>query len=166
MPVKKLKEFLDANGVKYVSISHSLAYTAQEIAALTHIKGKDLAKTVMVKVDGEMAMAVLPANYQVDLDLLKEAVGAARVELAVHWQEHRRPARLRITVVDASGAKLVDRRMGRLGSIESPLRLPALLPAGRLTLRVEAPDGRAAERQLEIDSLDAAPERVALTLED
>lgn len=82
MPVQKLKEFLDAQGVKYVSISHSLAYTAQEIAALTHIKGKDLAKTVMVKVDGEMAMAVLPANYQVDLGLLQQAAGAARVELA------------------------------------------------------------------------------------
>ncbi len=82
MPVKKLKEFLDAKGVKYVSISHSLAYTAQEIAALTHIKGKDLAKTVMVKVDGEMAMAVLPASFQVDLRLLEEAAGAGRVELA------------------------------------------------------------------------------------
>ncbi len=82
MPVQKLKEFLDAHGVKYVSISHSLAYTAQEIAALTHIKGKDLAKTVMVKVDGEMAMAVLPANYQVDLGSLREAAGAACVELA------------------------------------------------------------------------------------
>ena len=82
MPVKKLKEFLDQNQVKYVTVSHSVAYTAQEIAASAHIKGKDLAKTVMVKLDGKMAMAVLPASHQVDLDLLQQAAGAARAELA------------------------------------------------------------------------------------
>ena len=82
MPVKKLKEFLDSNQVKYVSISHSAAYTAQEIAASAHVPGKELAKTVMVKIDGKMAMAVLPASYKVDLTHLKEALGATTVELA------------------------------------------------------------------------------------
>ena len=53
MPVRKLKEFLDQNGVRWVSIVHSPAYTAQEIAASAHIKGKELAKTVMVKADGK-----------------------------------------------------------------------------------------------------------------
>lgn len=82
MPVKKLKEFLDRSNVKYVSISHSAAYTAQEIAASAHVPGKDLAKTVMVKIDGKMAMAVLPASCKVDLTHLKEAIGADGVELA------------------------------------------------------------------------------------
>jgi len=82
MPVKKLKEFLDSNHVRYVSISHSAAYTAQEIAALAHVPGKELAKTVMVKIDGKMAMAVLPASFKVDLEHLKEVLGAASVELA------------------------------------------------------------------------------------
>ncbi len=82
MPVQKLKEFLDSNNVKYVTISHSTAYTAQEIAASAHIKGKELAKTVIVKLDGELAMAVLPASFQIDFDKLKAATGAAKVELA------------------------------------------------------------------------------------
>ncbi len=82
MPVKKLREFLDQNGVKYVSISHSPAYTMSEIAALAHIPGKEVAKTVMVKVDGKMAMAVLPSNAQVDFDLLKRGTGAKNVALA------------------------------------------------------------------------------------
>ncbi len=82
MPVRKLKEFLDSNGIKYVTIHHSPSYTAQEIAASAHIPGKELAKTVMVKIDGEMAMAVLPASYRVDLELLREAAGAGKVELA------------------------------------------------------------------------------------
>ena len=65
MPVKKLKEFLDKEKIKYVSIIHSPAYTAQEVAASAHITGKELAKTVIVQLDGETAMAVLPANRKI-----------------------------------------------------------------------------------------------------
>ena len=82
MPSPKLKEFLDSNHVKYVAITHSTAYTAQEIAALAHVRGKELAKTVMVKLDGKMAMAVLPALHKVDFSLLKTATGAKTVELS------------------------------------------------------------------------------------
>ena len=82
MPVRKLKEFLDSNNIKYVTISHSPAYTAQQIAASAHISGKELAKTVIVKIDGKMSMAVLAASYRVDFNLLKKTAGAKRVELA------------------------------------------------------------------------------------
>ncbi len=82
MPAKKLKEFLDRNKVKYVAISHSPSYTAQEIAASAHVPGREMAKTVIVKVDGRMAMAVLPAPHKVDFKLLKNALGASSVELA------------------------------------------------------------------------------------
>ncbi|MGA7303607.1 MAG: YbaK/EbsC family protein, partial [Rhodothermales bacterium] len=76
MPIEKLKTFLDREGIKYVLISHSRAYTAQEAAASAHIPGRELAKTVMVKLDGQMAMAVLPASYHVDLEHLAEVAGA------------------------------------------------------------------------------------------
>ena len=82
MPVKKLMEVLDRNRIKYVSIRHSPAYTAQEVAASAHIPGEELAKTVMVKIDGKMAMAVLPATRQVDFDLLMKASGGSKIELA------------------------------------------------------------------------------------
>lgn len=82
MPIKKLKEFLDKNKVKYISIKHSPAYTAQEIAESAHISGKNIAKTIIVKVDGKPAMAVLPANNLIDVDLLKDTTGAEYVELA------------------------------------------------------------------------------------
>ena len=82
MPVKELKDFLDRENIKYVSIYHSIAYTAQEIAASVHVKGKEMAKTVMVKLDGKMAMAVLPASHQVDFEHLKRVSGARDVVLA------------------------------------------------------------------------------------
>lgn len=82
MPVKKLKEFLDSHKVKYVSLTHSPAFTSQEIAAAAHISGKQLAKTVIIKVDGCLAMIVLPANDQVNFAKLREVTGAADVDLA------------------------------------------------------------------------------------
>jgi Ala-tRNA(Pro) deacylase len=82
MPVQKLKEFLDNQNIRYMAITHSRAYTAQGIAALTHISGKELAKTVILKIDDALAMAVLPASNQVDLPQLKAAIGAETVTLA------------------------------------------------------------------------------------
>jgi len=82
MPAQTLKSFLDSNHVKYTTITHSPAYTAQETAASAHIPGKELAKTVIVKVDGEFAMAVLPASKHVSLARLREAAGAGDAEIA------------------------------------------------------------------------------------
>jgi len=82
MPVQRLQEFLDDHQVKYVVISHSRAFTTQEIAAATHIPGRELAKTVIVEIDGKIAMAVLPGSQKVDLEMLREAVGAEWVALA------------------------------------------------------------------------------------
>jgi len=82
MPVKQLKEFLDRERIKYVSISHSPAYTAQEVAASAHITGKELAKTVIVKLDKQMAMAVLPANRKIVLQDLREVTGSDQAKFA------------------------------------------------------------------------------------
>jgi len=82
MPLSKIRKFLDSHKVKYLVISHSLAYTAQGVAALAHVSGKKLAKTVIVKIDGVLAMAVIPASEHVDLGHLRGLTGAKMVELA------------------------------------------------------------------------------------
>jgi len=82
MPLNKVKAFLDVHGTKYVAISHSKAFTAQGIAAIAHISGRELAKTVIVSLDGDLAMAVLPASYQVDLEELRRRTGVRTAELA------------------------------------------------------------------------------------
>ena len=82
MPVKTLKAFLDQEKIKYVSIVHSTAYTAQEVAASAHVTGKELAKTIIVELDGKMAMAVLPANRKIVLQELREVTGCDEVKFA------------------------------------------------------------------------------------
>ncbi len=80
--IEKLKRYLNENQVKYVNISHSPAYTAQDIAAAAHISGKALAKTVMVKIDDRMCMVVMQGHAHVNLRHLSELVGAESAELA------------------------------------------------------------------------------------
>jgi Ala-tRNA(Pro) deacylase len=82
MPLSKLRKFLDAHYIKYLVISHSLAYTAQGVAALVHVSGRQLAKTVILKVDGILTMVVLPASLHVDMGRLRKLTRARTVELA------------------------------------------------------------------------------------
>ena len=82
MPSKLLKEFLDENDIKYISIMHSMAFTSTDIAKSAHIPSRELAKTVIVRVDGELAMAVIPANYKLNLQILKETLDTQNIELA------------------------------------------------------------------------------------
>jgi Ala-tRNA(Pro) deacylase len=78
----KLKEFLDANGVRYDVRSHRTAFTAQEVAAEEHIPGREMAKVVMVRDGGTYLMAVLPAPYHVALVRLGKAAGRTGLRLA------------------------------------------------------------------------------------
>jgi Ala-tRNA(Pro) deacylase len=82
MPVRTMKDFLDENGIRYVTIIHSPAYTAAETAATAHVNGQAMAKVVMVKLDGEMAMVVVSSTHKVDRDLIRGVTGADTVEIA------------------------------------------------------------------------------------
>jgi Ala-tRNA(Pro) deacylase len=82
MLTPRLQKFLDENHVNFRSIPHTAAYTAQEIAALSHISGKELVKTVIIKVDGKLAMFIEPANHKLNLKALEKMLGAKKIELA------------------------------------------------------------------------------------
>ncbi len=82
MIARKLKEFLDQHQIKYTVITHSPAFTAQEVAASVHLPGRDLAKTVIIKVGDRFAMAVLPAHRKVVLRDLVELTGQEEVRFA------------------------------------------------------------------------------------
>lgn len=84
----RLKAFLDSNNVKYVSMTHRPAYTAMEVADSVHVKGQEMAKTVILEVDGRLAMAVLPATKHVSVARLEKATGAFHVGIA-HEGEFR-----------------------------------------------------------------------------
>ncbi|MCG2588868.1 aminoacyl-tRNA deacylase [Rhodohalobacter sulfatireducens] len=82
MALEKLTSYLDEKGIKYVVVRHSKAFTAQEVAASAHIPGKEMVKTVMVKVDDDIKMFVLPSTHDVDFEAIKDTFDAENVELA------------------------------------------------------------------------------------
>ena len=86
MPTAMLTELLDREGIRYVTIQHSRAYTAQEVAASAHVSGKEMAKTVVTKIDGKPALVVLPAGEKVNFDQLRANTGAQDVELATEQE--------------------------------------------------------------------------------
>ena len=83
MPIlKRLKEFLDGAGVSYEVYNHPLAYTAQEIAAQQHFSGKEMAKVVVLEVDGRLVMGVIPGSQRINLNTAKASLGGKAVRLA------------------------------------------------------------------------------------
>jgi Ala-tRNA(Pro) deacylase len=77
----RLIELLNQGKVRYEILHHPEAFTAQELAAIEHVKGKQHAKVVMVKADSREVMAVLPADHRIDLEKMTKLTGQ-RAELA------------------------------------------------------------------------------------
>ena len=67
----QLQQYLDAHHVGYQVMAHPIAFTAQDVARLQHIPGREMAKVVMVKTsESTPLMLVLPATHRVDFDTL------------------------------------------------------------------------------------------------
>ncbi len=59
---------------------HAAAMTAQGLAAAEHVSGYRVAKPVVLRLDGELVIAVVAAADRVNLEVLEEATGS-RAEL-------------------------------------------------------------------------------------
>jgi Ala-tRNA(Pro) deacylase len=77
-----ISDYLDRNRVPYRVIEHPIAYTAQQGAAASHVSGREWAKAVTCMADAQPILAVLPAHYAVDLERLRQSVGATTLRLA------------------------------------------------------------------------------------
>ena len=79
---KRLKEHLEENRVPYTHCTHRLAYTAQEVAAAQHVPGREMAKTIVFKADGQFLLVILPAVMKIDMKALRNELPFKYVELA------------------------------------------------------------------------------------
>lgn len=82
----RLIEYLEQNKVWFVPMSHPRAYTAQEIAAAQHVPGREMAKTVILRVDQDFAMIVIPATERIDLKVLKEELPYKEIAFASEYE--------------------------------------------------------------------------------
>src|SRR5690554_6088717 len=82
MPIQQLKEFLDGANVEYMCLTHPPAFTAQELAHHVKIAGDKVVKTVIIELDGKMAMLVMPATFRVRWESLSRILDTDFVDLA------------------------------------------------------------------------------------
>jgi Ala-tRNA(Pro) deacylase len=82
LSLNKLREFLDNSLVAYEVFTHPVTFTAQQLAAVQHVKGKQLAKVVVARSGSEFIMIVLPAPYHVGLERARAATGRQDLEIA------------------------------------------------------------------------------------
>ena len=78
---EKLRTYLDDHEIRYVTVGHSPAFTAQELAAKVHVPGRALVKSVMVRADGRHYLVALSANQRLDLDKLRDFLDAREIHL-------------------------------------------------------------------------------------
>lgn len=82
MSSPRLEDYLREHGVPFRITSHAPAFTAQEVAAKAHVQGREMAKPVMVMLDQELVMVVLPATERLNLGRLRQTTGAQEARLA------------------------------------------------------------------------------------
>jgi Ala-tRNA(Pro) deacylase len=79
----KLQDYLDKAGVTYTRHSHPTVYTSQETAQSTHIPGREMVKSVILRTDdGALVIAALTANDTANLDILRQEIGCRMLRLA------------------------------------------------------------------------------------
>jgi Ala-tRNA(Pro) deacylase len=76
---RSIKQYLFHHFVRYTRKTHPVAYTSQEIAEVDHIPGREFAKTVVIRADERMILAVLPGDYVINLEILRKQVGCDKL---------------------------------------------------------------------------------------
>ena len=79
---ERLEQYLRENSVAFEVMAHRQAFTMPEVAAALHLPGKQVAKVVVVKGDGEMVMLVLSASHRLNFARVRALLGAKKVSLA------------------------------------------------------------------------------------
>jgi len=79
---KKLINFLEKGKVKYEILKHRTVYTAFDKAKTLKIPEKMVEKTLVLKTDGKLAMVLIPANKNLDLQKFKKLAKAKKIDFA------------------------------------------------------------------------------------
>jgi len=116
MATRRIREYLAGCKIPFISITHCCAYTAQEIAESARVPGRYMAKVVVVWLDDQMAIVVVPATHVVDLIRLRRETGAEEARVAEEAEFRDRFIDCQIGTMPPFGnlfgiETLVDRRL-------------------------------------------------------
>lgn len=87
MPSLLLIDYLQRSNAHFQLINQAPTETTAAAARqLPRMLARNFAKVVLLRVDGELTMIVLPVHYRVSLDVLRNRLSANQVELAAERQ--------------------------------------------------------------------------------
>jgi len=81
MVPKKIINFLEKNKIRYEILKHRTVYTAFDKAKTLKIPEKIVGKTLILKTDGKLTIALIPANKNLDKEKIKKLLKAKKVDL-------------------------------------------------------------------------------------
>ncbi len=82
MPVpSKIIKYLDLSRVKYERIEHKTVYTAYDKVATLKVKPNVIGKTLVLKIDNELAMVLIPGNKNLDKNKFKKVANDWRKKI-------------------------------------------------------------------------------------
>ena len=79
--------YLEERRCQFERVPHQPTYSAQRMAHELHVPGREVAKTVLLRANGdyEFVIAVVPANKKIDLKQVSKLLGGSRVQLATEF---------------------------------------------------------------------------------
>ncbi len=81
MPIpQKVIKFI--GNQKYEEVKHKTVFTAYDKAATLKVPQKMVGKTLVVRLDSGLGLALIPANRNLDKNKLKKAAGAKKADFA------------------------------------------------------------------------------------
>ncbi|TWU12375.1 Proline--tRNA ligase [Symmachiella macrocystis] len=78
----RIDEMLSSRHVHFESLQHRPTFTANRMAQVLHIPGKEVAKSVLLRSGGDYVLVVLPATHYVDMERIRRRLGEENVEMA------------------------------------------------------------------------------------
>jgi Ala-tRNA(Pro) deacylase len=80
--------FLAERKCEFERIPHKPTYSAQRLAQELHVPGQDVAKTVLLRVNGgnQFVVALLPASKDINFEKVSKLLGKGRVQLATEFE--------------------------------------------------------------------------------
>jgi Ala-tRNA(Pro) deacylase len=144
----KVQEYLHDRRVQFDVLQHEDTFDSQHLAEAVHVSGRQVAKTVLLRMDHgyKYAVAILPATHLIDLEAVSRLLGGARVELATEYEIGQRCPDCEMGVLPPFGSiygleTVLDESLRHAEQIvfEANTHQEAIRMAGEDFVKVESP---------------------------
>jgi Ala-tRNA(Pro) deacylase len=111
-----LTEFLEREGVPFEVVEHERTQTAAAEARAAGMAPEDVAKTVVLRDDDGVRLAVIPASHRLDMHKVKEELGSHGLRLVTEREMSEEFGEFEVGAVPPFGPmlkalELMDRRL-------------------------------------------------------